>query len=110
VSSDSSPSPTGVSRGCGGQIVAWLLGFVGAILVDFILSVVGGFRYGAAQIIVSWVVTVGIGFALYTLNRSAFWAFLAGYAALFLLSLLGGVTGPYQCFGTYGWPAPSIFR
>lgn len=109
-----SPATPPPSQPTGWQIAlaigAAVVGFVVAIVLDFILSAQnfslsgGSPPIGIGQIAVSWLVTVGLGFVLYKMHRWALYGMLAGYAALFLLLLMGGIFGPYTCFGTYGYP------
>jgi len=81
-----------------------------AIVLDFILSA-QNFSFnrpsavGVGQVMLSWVVTVGLGFLLFKMHRRALYGMLAAYATLFLWLLSGGMFGPYTCFGTYGYPS-----
>ena len=98
-------------RGIAAAIAAAMLGFFLGIVLDFVLNV-GSFSFngpatiGIGQIIVSWIVTVALGFGLYKLHHWALYGMLGAYSALFLLLLAGGILGPYTCFGTYGYPGP----
>jgi len=90
---------------------AAVLGFVVAIVLDVILnlqgfSFSGPNSFSPAQIAISWVITLALGFGLYKLHHWALYGMLGGYAALFLLFLTNGIFGPYTCFGTYGYPSP----
>jgi hypothetical protein len=87
-----------------------LLGFVIAFILDFALSFGSYGLYerppspALAAIVASWVITLGVGWVLYKLNRWALYGMLGLYAALFLLLLASGPFGPYTCFGAYGYP------
>jgi riboflavin transporter FmnP len=93
------------------MVVAFVFGFLIAIVIDFILSL-GAFSFqgtssspGVGQIIMSWLVTVAAFWVLYKMHRWAAYGMLGGFATLFIaLALVGGLLGPYTCFSTYGYP------
>ncbi len=66
----------------------------------------GGPTRGAqpSQIELSWVITIGAFLLLYSIHRWAGYGMLGGFVGLFALFLLGGISGPYTCFNTYGYP------
>jgi len=59
-------------------------------------------------IAIAWVVTIAVFGVLYRMHPWAAYGALGGYVALFtLFALAGGASGPYACFGAYGYPSPS---
>ena len=95
------------------SVGAFIGGFIVAILLDFVLSVVS-FGMTAessvrvALVGVSWALVVGMFWLLHRTNRWAGYGLLSGFASLFiLLVVVGGISGPYACFGAFGYPTPA---
>ncbi|TMD58023.1 MAG: hypothetical protein E6I87_13815 [Chloroflexi bacterium] len=104
--------PAGAARPRRRSITAFVAGFVGAIVFNFLLlfltaSTLGGLGQNPSAVVVlaSWLVTIALLAALYRLHPWSAYGALAGYAGLFaLLLFFGGIFGPWSCFSPYGYP------
>ena len=96
------------------HIGAFIGGFLLAVVIDFVLSVVAftssstgpGGQVGLVYVAVSWATLIALFLLLFRASRWAGYGFLGGFAALFtVLVLVGGAAGPYSCFSAFGYPA-----
>jgi hypothetical protein len=98
------------------NVVAFVGGFVVALVINFVLAFVnamnswgGGSRRGPdiVGVAVAWLITIGLFALFYRMHHWAAYGALGAYAALFFVALIvGGATGPYACFNAYGYPSP----
>jgi hypothetical protein len=93
------------------SIGAFISGFVVALALNFAIAL-NGFSFNGTNsrqiqdILVAWIITIVVFAVLYRMHPWAAYGALGGYVALFaLLSLTAGVSGPYTCFGAYGYPS-----
>lgn len=110
----SQPAPPTPSENPGAtlaEIGAFLLGFVIAIVIDFVLSANNFSFQGTSsspdlgEVVVAWLVTAVAFAVLYKMHRWGGYGMLGGFVTLFLLlAVTGGALGPYTCFSIYGYP------
>lgn len=107
-----SPPPQ-PGRRVGVSIGAFIAGFVVAFALNFAIAL-SSFSFSITagrqiqDVLIAWVVTIIVFGLLYRMHPWAAYGALGCYVALFtLLTLAGGATGPYSCFGAYGYPSPS---
>ena len=105
----STPQP---GRRVGVSIGAFIAGFVVAFVLNFAIAL-NGFSFNSnnsrqiQDVLIAWVVTIVVFGVLYRMHPWAAYGALGCYVALFaILTLAGGATGPYACFGAYGYPLP----
>lgn len=106
----SPPEPRLVRRPSVGAFIA---GFLVALVLNFAIAL-NGFSFSTSpssrqiqDVLFAWIVTIVVFAVLYRMHPWAAYGALGGYVALFaLLSLTAGMSGPYTCFGAYGYPNP----
>jgi hypothetical protein len=60
-----------------------------------------------SDVLVPWIITIVVFGVLYRMHPWAAYGALGGYVALFaVLTVAAGASGPYTCFGAYGYPNP----
>lgn len=93
------------------SIAAFLAGFVVAFVLNFAIALGGGFSGSArpiVDIVIAWAATIVVFAVMYRMHPWAAYGALACYVALFVALVgFGGATGPYLCFGAYGYPNSS---
>ena len=92
------------------NVGAFVGGFFIALVFNFALAFLyigSGPSSGVVAIVAAWLLTAALFYGLYRFEQWLAFGAIGGYAALFLVLLIGGgITGPYTCFGPYGYPAP----
>lgn len=93
------------------SIAAFIAGFLVALALNFAIafnsfSFSGTTHRSVQDIVVAWVVTILVFALLYRMHPWAAYGALGCYVALFtFLTLAGGASGAYSCFGAYGYPS-----
>jgi hypothetical protein len=93
------------------DVVAFIIGVVFFVVLDFLesanyVSLTGGrsSQPPVGNIVISWILTLGLFLVMYKMRHAAGYGVIAGFVGLFVIALASGVTGPYTCFSTYGYP------
>ncbi len=95
------------------SVGAFVAGFLVALVLNFAIALPNfSFNTPAARqiqdILLAWVITIVVFGVLYRMHPWAAYGALGLYVALFTWAVLaGGASGPYTCFGAYGYPSPS---